>query len=53
MNAAVEPFGDSKPRESTQKRKKKEQLSQSVSTYHCLCLISIDSEIILCSRMAF
>jgi hypothetical protein len=28
MNAAVEPFGDDKPRESLQKRKKKEQLSQ-------------------------
>lgn len=28
MNAAVEPFGDHKPRDSMQKRKKKEQLSQ-------------------------
>jgi hypothetical protein len=28
MNSAIEPFGDNKPRESTQKRKKKEQLSQ-------------------------
>jgi Ca2+-binding EF-hand superfamily protein len=28
MSAAVEPFGDNKPRESSQKRKKKEQLSQ-------------------------
>ncbi len=33
MNAAVEPFGDGKPRESTQKRKKKEQLSQTVSLF--------------------
>jgi len=28
VNAAIEPFGDHKPRESIQKRKKKEQLSQ-------------------------
>ena len=38
MNAAVEPFGDGKPRESTQKRKKKEQLSQTVSTLFLLFL---------------
>jgi hypothetical protein len=28
MNSAVEPYGDNKPRDSVQKRKKKEQLSQ-------------------------